>query len=278
MKLKSMFSPVQPMTEVEAKSYMDANPTGSYQLVDVRQPGEYQENHLPGATLVPLSVLTEGGGELDPEMPTIVYCRSGGRSQAAAQYLAGSGFKNVFDIGSNIASWLGIQVTGAYELNLNLVNPDAEFADVWKIAYAMEEGLQRFYLVLEEKESREDYKQLFKRLAGFEEFHKDRLQKGYDLDESTTGDLATFMAENPDLVEAGDLTQMSPMGITSQLTNLIDIFSLGMAIEAHSLDLYTRFSNQAIRPETKKLFQDLADEEKEHLGYLAREMDKYLAS
>ncbi len=273
-----MLSPVKPITEAEAKSFMDANPTGSYQLLDVRQPGEYEEQHLPGATLLPLNVLTEGGsGDLDPEKPTIVYCRSGGRSKAASQYLAGQGFKEVHDIGSNIASWLGIQVSGAYEMNLSLVNPEADFPDVWKIAYAMEEGLQRFYLALEAQETRDEYKELFKRLAGFEDIHKDRLQKAYDVDESTTGDLAVFMKENPDLVEAGDLTEVSPMSIISQLTDLIDIFSLGMAIEAQSLDLYTRFSNQATRPENKKLFQDLADEEKVHLGYLAQEMDKYLA-
>lgn len=277
MKLNTVISPISPITEAEAKSYMDKHPTGSYQLLDVRQPGEYEEQHLPGAVLVPLNELTAGGGNLDPEKPTIVYCRSGGRSQAASQYLAGQGFKEVYDIGSNIASWLGIQVSGAYEINLDLVDPNADFPDVWKIAYAMEEGLQRFYLALEEQETRDEYKQLFQRLAGFEDIHKERLQKAYDVDETTTGDLASFMQENPNLVEAGDLTRVSPLSIIAQLSELIDIFSLGMAIEAQSLDLYTRFSNQATQPESKKLFQDLADEEKAHLDYISKEMDQYLA-
>ena len=265
------------MTEAEAKAFMDSHATGSYQLVDVRTPYEYEEYHLPGAMLVPLNVLTEGGGNLDPEKPTIVHCRSGGRSQAASQYLEGQGFKEVYDIGSNIASWLGVQVPGEYDLNLNLINPDAEFSDVWKIAYAMEEGLQRFYLALEAQETRDEYKQLFKRLAAFEDLHKERLQSGYDLDESTTGDLATFLQENPDLTEAGDLNKLSPLVNISKLTNLIDIFSLSMAIEAQSLDLYTRFSAQATRTATKKLFQDLADEEKTHLNFLTKEMDKHLS-
>lgn len=277
MKWNAMLSSVTPMTEAEAKAFMDDRPTGSYQLLDVRQPGEYEEFHLPGATLVPLNVLTEGGGDLDPEKPTIVYCRSGGRSQAGAQYLAGQGFEEVYDIGANIASWLGIQVAGAYELNLDLVNPDADFPDVWKIAFAMEDGLQRFYTVLEAQETREEYKQLFQRLASFEDIHKDRLKKAYDLDASTTGDLEAFIRDNPDLVEAGDLTHVSPLTIVSQMTDLVDIFSLGMAIEAQSLDLYTKFANQATQPESKKLFQELADEEKIHLGYIAKEMDKYLA-
>jgi len=277
MKWNATFSPIKSMTEAEAKSFMDTHSTGSYQLVDVRQPGEYEEYHIPGATLVPLNVLTETGGDLNPEKPTIVYCRSGGRSQAAGQFLAGQGFKEVYDIGSNIASWLGIQVPGEVDLNLSLINPDAEFSDVWKIAYAMEEGLQRFYLALEAQETRDEYKQVFKQLAGFEDLHKERLQNGYNVDESTTGDLATFIQENPNLVETGDLSQMSPLQVVSQLTNLIDIFGLAMAIEAQSLDLYTRFSAQAAQAESKKLFQDLADEEKAHLNYLTKEMDKVLS-
>jgi len=95
MKWNAVLAKVQPMTEAEARAFMNSHPTGSYQLVDVRQPAEYQENHLPGAALVPLNLLTEGGGGLDPQKPTIVYCRSGGRSQAASQYLAGQGFRQV---------------------------------------------------------------------------------------------------------------------------------------------------------------------------------------
>ncbi len=277
MKWNYTFSPIKSMTEAEAKAFMDANTTGSYQLVDVRTPYEYEEYHLPGATLVPLNVLTEGGGNLDPEKPTIVHCRSGGRSQAASQFLEGQGFKEIYDIGANISSWLGIQVPGEYDLNLSLINPNAEFSSVWTIAYAMEEGLQRFYLALEARETRAEYKQVFKQLAAFEVLHKERLQSGYDVDESTSVNLATFLQENPDLIEAGDLNKLSPLVNISKLTNLIDIFGLAMAIEAQSLDLYTRFSAQATQAESKKLFQDLADEEKAHLNYLAKEMDKYLS-
>ncbi len=141
----------------------------------------------------------------------------------------------------------------------------------------MEEGLQRFYLALEAQETRDEYKQVFKQLAAFEDQHKERLQSGYDVDESTTCSLATFLQENPDLVEAGDLNKLSPLVSISKLTDLIDIFGLAMAIEAQSLDLYTRFSAQATQAESKRLFQDLADEEKTHLNFLAKEMDKYLS-
>ena len=99
MKWDSIFNPVEIMAEDQAKAYVDSHQTGSYQLLDVRLHEEYEENHLPGATLVPLNELMSGGGNLDPEKPTIVYCRSGGRSRAASQWLSEQGFREIYDIG-----------------------------------------------------------------------------------------------------------------------------------------------------------------------------------
>ncbi len=73
MKFSDVLTPPKPMTEEEATSFMNNRQSGTYQLVDVRQPDEYREDHLPGAKLVPLNVLTSGGGDLDPGKPTIVY-------------------------------------------------------------------------------------------------------------------------------------------------------------------------------------------------------------
>lgn len=266
------------MTEAEAKAYMEEHSSDSYQLVDVRQPAEYEEYHLPGALLVPLNVLTSGGGKLDPEKPTIVYCRSGGRSQAASQYLASQGFDEVFDIGSNIASWMGIQVAGDYSRNLDLVRPDAEFPDAWVLAYALEEGLQRFYYALMEAESREKFKELYKKLAGFEDLHKDRLKTAYLGQNTDQIDLDGYLKEHPDLIEGGELNKYSPFNIISRLNDIMDVFSLSMAVEAQSQDLYFRLANQRTDNETRQLFLDLADEEKMHLSYLAEEMNDYLES
>ena len=57
-----------------------------YQLVDVRQPGEYARGHLPGALLIPLGDLAARAAELDKQKKTIVYCRSGVRSKTCLLY------------------------------------------------------------------------------------------------------------------------------------------------------------------------------------------------
>jgi sulfur-carrier protein adenylyltransferase/sulfurtransferase len=274
MKTNALFSKITRMTEMEAMAFMEAHPSESYQLVDVRQPAEYEESHLPGALLVPLNLLMAGSGDLNPDKPAIVYCRSGGRSAAAAQYLAGQGFKEVYDIGDHIASWLGLRVAGAYDANLDLIRPEAEFPDAWTMAYALEEGLQRFYFELEAAESREPYQQLFRKLAKFENRHKDRLVKAYGQTGKTEAELALFMKAHPEVIEGGDANRQSPLNVIGRMQSLIDVISLSMAMEARSQDLYFRLSQQSTDAETRKLFLELADEEKMHLSYLAEEMNR----
>ena len=73
MGLKQLFKPVKSMEPEEAKQFMAENEEGTYTLLDVRQPGEYEEEHIPGAKLIPLPSLHDSVKELDPDKPVIVY-------------------------------------------------------------------------------------------------------------------------------------------------------------------------------------------------------------
>jgi len=61
------------MDTKEARAYIDKNKEGTYTLLDVRQPKEYEKTRIPGAKLVPLPELVDRLGELDPEKPVIAY-------------------------------------------------------------------------------------------------------------------------------------------------------------------------------------------------------------
>jgi rhodanese-related sulfurtransferase len=52
---------------------MAEHPEGSYTLLDVRQPGEYEGEHIPGAKLIPLPGLKDQLSELDKQKPVLVY-------------------------------------------------------------------------------------------------------------------------------------------------------------------------------------------------------------
>lgn len=75
----------------------DAPATGA-QLIDVRNPAEYEAGALPGARNIPLAGLAQRLTELDPARPVVLYCRSGGRSVIAAALLEARGFGEVCDV------------------------------------------------------------------------------------------------------------------------------------------------------------------------------------
>jgi rhodanese-related sulfurtransferase len=70
---KRLFSSVPSLEADELRNYMAQHREGTYDLIDVRQPGEYQKAHLPGARLIPLPDLANSLDQLDREKPTIVY-------------------------------------------------------------------------------------------------------------------------------------------------------------------------------------------------------------
>ena len=73
MKWKPFLTPVENLTADEARAYMAEHREGTYTLLDVRQPKEYEKAHIPGTKLVPLPELMDRIGELDPDKPVIVY-------------------------------------------------------------------------------------------------------------------------------------------------------------------------------------------------------------
>ena len=77
------------------------------QIVDVRSPREFSGDlgHLPGARLVPLDQLPRRLGELDPDTPTLVVCRSGGRSARAASMLGSAGFRELYNLEGGMLAW-----------------------------------------------------------------------------------------------------------------------------------------------------------------------------
>ena len=73
-------------------------------LLDVREPNEYEAGRAAGAVSVPLGELRARVGEVsDAEGPVHVICRSGARSQKAAEFLAGQGLKAVNVTGGTTA-------------------------------------------------------------------------------------------------------------------------------------------------------------------------------
>ena len=88
-------------------------------IIDVREPEEFADGHIPGAVNIPLGRLEidvnshpavverEGETRSLRERPVVLYCLSGGRSARAAAALRRLGFSNPVSLAGGILAWAG---------------------------------------------------------------------------------------------------------------------------------------------------------------------------
>jgi len=76
------------------------------EIIDVREPYEWQIGHIPGARLVPLDRIAAEIPKLDKGRETILYCKVGARSMYAAQQLADAGVAEVRNLAGGILRWI----------------------------------------------------------------------------------------------------------------------------------------------------------------------------
>ncbi|HEY8678219.1 MAG TPA: rhodanese-like domain-containing protein [Candidatus Dormibacteraeota bacterium] len=75
-------------------------------LLDVREPWEYAEGHVPGAQLVPLSELESRVSEVPKDRSVLSICHSGQRSLAAAAFLLAEGYPDVSNVDGGTSAWI----------------------------------------------------------------------------------------------------------------------------------------------------------------------------
>jgi molybdopterin/thiamine biosynthesis adenylyltransferase/rhodanese-related sulfurtransferase len=87
----------------ELKRKLDAHE--AFELIDVREPFEYEIARIDGAKLIPLAEIGERTEELQREQPIVVHCHSGTRSAQAVRLLQQRGFSNVYNLEGGIDAW-----------------------------------------------------------------------------------------------------------------------------------------------------------------------------
>jgi hydroxyacylglutathione hydrolase len=82
-------------------------------VLDVREPWEFAQGHVPGAVNVPLGQLPVRLAELDSQTPIAVICAHGNRSQSAAALLGQKGFMKVYNVLGGTVGWqqAGLEVS-----------------------------------------------------------------------------------------------------------------------------------------------------------------------
>jgi len=92
------------MQEISVAEAAQLDPEGWF-FLDVREPSEWSEAHIPYATLIPLGELTVRLSEIPKDQNIVVVCRSGNRSAVGRDLLLNSGFTNVTSMAGGMNTW-----------------------------------------------------------------------------------------------------------------------------------------------------------------------------
>jgi len=74
-------------------------------ILDVREPNEWDQVHIPGATLIPLGELASRVDELPKDQKIVVVCHSGNRSAKGRDTLLAAGFPQVTSMAGGMTQW-----------------------------------------------------------------------------------------------------------------------------------------------------------------------------
>ena len=74
-------------------------------VIDVREPDEYEDGHVPGAPLIPLALVPDHVADVPASGEVLIICKVGGRSRKAAEYLRGQGIDAINIAGGTLA-WM----------------------------------------------------------------------------------------------------------------------------------------------------------------------------
>lgn len=279
MGLIDYFKPVATWSTDQVRTFLKEQSDDSYNLVDVRQPGEYERGHLPGAQLIPVKTLDERLSELDPDKLTITYCAAGVRSRAAASVLNNAGFKEVYSMSGGINAWDGLVAEGELEMGTAWFATATKAEEYLALAWLLEDGSRQFYAELARYFHEAPAGDFFKRLIAAEDAHKETLHKLYHgLSTRSAGDdfpaavlpgtvFETMLEGGLPLAEA---LRWLP-GKTAQ-----QALELAISLEVNAYDRYRIMSLAAADQEARQAFKRLAGEEKSHLVLLSDELDRWL--
>lgn len=74
-------------------------------ILDVREPSEWQQFHIPGATLIPLGSLPNRLNEVPKDRQVVVVCRTGHRSAQGRDILLNAGYTQVTSMAGGVTQW-----------------------------------------------------------------------------------------------------------------------------------------------------------------------------
>lgn len=253
------------------REFMRRRNERDYLLVDVRQPSEYAERHIPGARLIPLMELQPRVFELPDDRDLVFYCHVGGRSLAAADLAEAAEVteRPIRHLEGGILAWDGR--TLADSPRVDLFGRASGPSERLMLAMNLEKGAFRFYTALVARHGSEAFGGVADTLSKAETAHARTL---YHFWAKTADDPAPFdelFAElDGDILEGGrSLDELLAQAEEFADDPCVPLLELGMTVEYSAYDLYRNMAERSEDGEAREAFLTIAQAEKAHMRQLA---------
>jgi len=262
----------------EFETYIDTHQESEYLLVDVRQPEEYLDEHIPGAKLIPLGKIDSKINELPLDRDIIFYCAAGSRSRIAALMATEQLETNskLYSLGGGIMAWES-RLVHDFPKIAHFEN-SGTVQDLLYKAIELEKGAFVFYSTLFEKYSEQLFAKDLEPLAKAETAHA-RLVHGYliKLSSGFNSDFdEVFNSLKGDVIEGGlefkDL--MRRFDAFTERDLCIHVMETALDIEFAAYDLYKVMADKVSDQSASEVFLSLAQAEKGHMKIIAKAIDR----
>lgn len=282
MKLNSAVDEITILSPNEVKALLDGDEKGEVVLLDVRQSVEYEEGHLPGSVLIPLDELESRREELYRELQsgrkTVIYCRSGRRSMAAAILLCDLGLKNLYVIDGGLNNWSFKTLKGKPEKKPLVAGKAAAVRDVLTVAMKMEKIAYDFYTAARDKAQFELVRPIFQQLAEVEQSHMRRLflrLTGEIPGSAGLSRIDHYLKQFDKEARGADLeVSAALMQVGEEAKNEVDALEMAIEREYIANDFYKRAASVVDDEEVKSLLHGLSHDERGHAATLLNQLAK----
>jgi rhodanese-related sulfurtransferase/rubrerythrin len=270
MKFRCSIDEIQHLSSKQVKEIMESDRKGDYILIDVRQPEEYNVEHIPGARLIPLGELETRAIGLERNKNLITYCRSGHRSLGAAILLCGIGFNKVYSIDGGMLAWDFEKLTGLPEELPNVIKGNESLIEILIIALKAEKGSLDFYNRMQDKVSSENAKNKIIKLAEVEENHLEILYNKYA--NMVGGDKLQPFPEfkqtlRTEYIEGGIEINKALLKIDDRdFKDELEVWEFALEKEYLAYDFYKRSVGLVADPDVKTVLNGLAMDERYHIN------------
>lgn len=260
------------------EAYIDSHDETEYLLVDVRQPQEYSDEHIPGAKLIPLGQIDARIGEMPSGRDIIFYCGSGARSRVAALMVADQleTESSLYSLAGGIMAWESRLLRDMP--HIAHFDGMGTIRDLLCKAMELEKGAFLFYSALLERFGDYNFAKDLGPLAKAETAHA-RMLHGFivssDKDFETNFD-SVFESLKGDIIEGGlkfgEL--MRRFESLAERDLCLQVMETALDIEFAAYDLYRVMAEQAADKDAREAFLSLSQAEKGHMKVITKAIDR----